>query len=205
MKPILLFLLLFIGVADSALAQKEEKSPTSKFLHKRGYVFPGGKKNLKRSTKWPDTLYYNTTYKSKLMGSVTIPITFSRVEFVDGKYQVTPTIGFGLGYTWFLGKFIFSENDKIIVDPTLFFGLVADIGVQNDFNLFRPAGFFTGAFVGTSAISLFFGYDFVTQSPTLGLGSRIDLYTLSQKFLNPIGNVRPVRKHKRRATPIIDE
>lgn len=204
MRPVLLFLLLLCLVHET-IGQKEEKSPTSKFLHKRGYTFPGRKKDSQRSTKWPDTLYYNTTYKSKLLGSLTVPITFSRVEFVDGKYQVTPTIGFGLGYTWFFGKFIFSENDKIIVDPTIFFGLVADIGVQNDFNLFRPAGFFTGGFVGTSAISLFFGYDFVTRSATLGLGSRIDLYTLTQKALRPIGDVRPVRRHKKRATPIIDE
>lgn len=200
------FLILLSFLTSVAFGQTEEKSPTAKFLYKRGYTYPGDKrKDPSRLSKWPDTLYYNTTYRSKLLGSPTIPITFSRVEVIDGKYQVTPTIGIGLGYTWFFGDFIFSENDRMIVVPTFFFGLVADIGVQSDFNLFKPAGFFTGGFIGTSALSFFFGYDFVTKSPTIGLGTRIDLYTLSQKSLRPIGKVRALRRHKKKVTPIIDE
>lgn len=205
MKMVIPFLLLSLITISVAIGQTEEKSPTAKFLFKRGYKFPGGIKDSATSAKWPDTLYYNTTYRAKLMGSPTIPITFSRVEYIDGKYQATPTISVGYGYTWFFGHFIFSENDKIIVDPTFFFGVIADIGIQNDFNISKPAGFFTGGFIGTQALSLFFGYDFITKSPTIGLGTRIDVFTLSQKALRPIGTVRALRRHRKMARPISDE
>jgi hypothetical protein len=204
MKIVLPFLMVALLVTSVAIGQEVPKSPTAKFLYKRGYTFPGAPRS-KRSDRWPDTLFYNTTYRAKMMGSPTIPITFSRAEFVDGKYQVTPTISVGYGYTWFFGHFIFSENDKIIVDPTFFFGLVADIGLQDNFNLFKPAGLFAGGFIGVQALSLFAGYDFVTKSPTIGLGTRIDLYTLRQKSLRPIGKISVVRRHKRLATPIDDE
>jgi len=199
------FLLLALSMPLAALAQLDQKSPTGLFLAKRGYKFPGIKRDSKDSIQWPDTLYYNTTYKTKLLGSPTIPITFGRIEYIEGKYQATPTFSVGYGYTWFFGRFIFSENDRLIVEPTIFFGLVADIGVQSDFNIFKPAGIFTGAFIGTQTISFFFGYDYVTHSPTVGIGSRIDVYTFSQKSLRPIGNVRELRKHKKRALPIMDE
>ena len=205
MKMVLPFLMLSFFVASVAIGQAEGKSPTAKFLDKRGYTFPGDSTDPERLAKWPDTLYYNTTYRAKLLGSPTIPISFNRVEFVDGKYQITPTIGIGYGYTWFFGHFIFSENDKIIVDPTFFFGLIAEVVLQNDFNLSKPAGFLTGGFIGTQAISLFAGYDLITKSPTIGLGARIDVFTLSQKSLRPIGKVRELRRHKKIAVPISDE
>lgn len=207
-----LLVFLFFAISMSR-GQTQEKSPTVKFLNKRGYRFPAvvdpkdtiRKTMNERTVKWPDTLYYNTVYKSTLLGSPTIPISFSRVEFVDGKYQVSPTISLGYGYTWFFGHFIFNENDKLTVDPTFFFGLIADIALQNDFNLKKPAGFFTGGFLGTQAFSIFSGYDFVTQSFTLGLGGRIDVFTISQKSLRPFGKVKELRRHKRLAMRIEDE
>ena len=194
---------IFVFITFTALAQKEEKSPTAKFLYKRGYTFPGNNKTKENSTgKWPDTLYYNTRYKSRLLGSPTIPISFTRAEFTSSQYQLSPTISVGYGYTWFFGHFTFSEEDKILVDPTLFFGLLADVGIQNGFDLRRPAGFFTGGFIGAQAFSLFVGYDWVTHSPSIGLGSRIDVYTLSQKALRPIGKVIAIRRRKKFANPI---
>ena len=207
MKTVSSFLMLSFFVTSLAIGQSRQKSPTAKFLYKRGYVFPGGDKSKqKKPTRWPDTLFYNTTYKSTLLGSPTIPFTLSRVEYLNGRYEITPTVSVGYGYTWFFGHFIFGENDKIIVDPIFFFGLIADIGLQNNFSLRqRPTGFFTGGFIGTSGFSLFAGYEFLSKSPTIGLGSRIDVYTLSQKSLRPIGRVRELRKRKRIARPIDDE
>lgn len=194
----------------SALAQfnQSKKSPTVQFLQKRGYHFPDTadkETNAKFFRKWPDTLYYNTAYVARLLGSPTIPISFSRIEYVDGKYQVSPTISLGLGYTWFTGNFIFNENDKISIDPKLFFGLVADVGLQNDFSFKELTGIFAGGFIGFGNFSLFSGYDFMTRSPSIGLGGRIDLYTVSQNFMRPIGKVKELRKHKKRAVPIEDE
>jgi hypothetical protein len=144
-------------------------------------------------------------YKPQLLGSATIPISFSRIEMIDGKYEVSPTLSIGYGYTWFTGDFIFNENDKITVDPGFFFGLVADVSLQNDFSFNKLAGFFTGGFIGFGDFSLFGGFDFVSGSAALGLGGRIDLYSVKQKALHPIGRVRELRKHKRIATPIENE
>ena len=155
--------------------------------------------------KWPDTLYYNTVYVPRLSGSPTIPISFSRIEYTDGKYQVSPTISIGYGYTWFTGDFIFNENDKILINPKLFFGLVADVGLQSDFSFKKLAGVFAGGFIGFGSFSLFAGYDFISQSPSIGLGGRIDLFTVKQNYLKPFGKVRELRRHKSAAPVILNE
>lgn len=203
----LILCLVTLGISLISFGQ-EEKSPIVNFLNKRGYHFPStiNNENIADSLKkWPDTLYYNTVYKAKLFGSPTIPISFSKIEYVNGKYEVSPTISIGYGYTWFFGDFIFNENDKITVDPTFFFGLITEIGLQNDFSLKKLASILTGGFIGFGAFSLFAGYDYITKSPSIGLGGRIDLYTVKQNYLKPIGKIREVRKHKSVSLPIADE
>jgi len=203
----LLFIIICSGIISTVYGS-DEKSPTVKFLNKRGYRFPDTSitqcipDSLK---KWPDTVFYNTVYKASLLGSPTIPLSFSKIEHINGKYQVTPSVSIGYGYTWFFGDFIFNENDKITIDPTFFFGLIGDAGLQSDFSLNKLASFFAGGFIGTGSFSLFAGYDFISKSPSIGLGGRIDLFTLSQNFLNPIGKVREARKHKSIALPISNE
>jgi hypothetical protein len=187
---------------------QEEKSPVVEWLLLRDYNFPDSTKGqvVPDSTqKWPDTIYYNTVYKARLLGSGTIPISFSKIVYSKGKYEVSPTISLGYGYTWFFGDFILNENDKITVDATFFFGLTAEIGLQNNLSLDKLAGFVTGGFIGTGAFSLFFGYDYISRSGTIGLGGRIDLYTIRQKALKPIGKVREVRRHKSIAPKVSNE
>lgn len=202
-----LLIIIYSGIISTAYGS-DGKSPTVMFLNKRGYNFPDTSitKNIPDSLKkWPDTVFYNTVYKATLLGSPTIPISFSKIENINGKYQVTPSVSIGLGYTWFFGDFIFNENDKITIDPTFFFGVIGDVGLQNDFSLKKLASIFTGGFVGVGAFSLFAGYDYLSKSPSIGLGGRMDLFTLSQNFLNPIGKVREARKHKSVAVPIGNE
>ena len=91
MKAIFLFLFYLIFLTKIANAQ-EEKSPTVKFLIKRGYTFTDSTQVNNRAEslkKWPDTLYYNTSYRATLLGSPTIPISFSKIVLENGKYQVT--------------------------------------------------------------------------------------------------------------------
>jgi hypothetical protein len=198
-----LFLAIFILISSIAIGQ-DTISPIVKFLSDRNYVFPNSptKKYSTSSTKWPDTLYYNTSYKAKLLGSVTIPISFSSIELAKGNYVVSPTVDLGLGYTWFYGDFIFEESDRILVNPTFFFGLLADAGLANYFSFNKFTSFFAGGFIGVGAFTLFGGYDFINNSPTIGLGGRIDLFTISSKFLNVHGKVYEARKHKKIAQPI---
>jgi hypothetical protein len=203
----ILLIIFYTGIISTVYGSVG-KSPTFTFLNKRGYKFPdtSNTQNIPNSLKkWPDTVYYNTVYKAALLGSPTIPISFSKIENINGKYQVTPSVSVGFGYTWFFGDFIFNENDKITIDPSFFFGLIGDIGLQNDFSLNKLASIFTGGFFGIGAFSLFAGYDYLSKSPSIGLGGRIDLYTLSQNFLNPIGKIRETRKHKSVAVQIENE
>ena len=203
-----LFFLCLILIVTGVKGQENEKSPIAKFLIKRGYSFPEeGEKNAQADSlkQWPDTMYYNTTYRATLLGSPTIPISFSRIEYVDGEYQVSPSISLGYGYTWFFGDFILNENDKITVDPGFLFGVIGDIGLQNNFSFKKLAGVFLGGFIGYGSFSLFGGYDFIGNSPTIGLGGRIDLYSVHQISLKPFGKVREVRKHKAIAPRVADE
>lgn len=203
-----IFLLLFFYSFLVYANAQDDKSPIVKYLYSRGYEFPDTPKReiMPDSLRqWPDTLYYNTVYKARLLGSPTIPISFSHIEYSRGQYQVSPTISIGYGYTWFFGDFIFNENDKITVDPGFFFGLVSDFGLQNDLSLKKLASFFTGGFIGLGSFSIFIGYDFVNKSQSLGLGGRIDLFTLKQKFLKPIGKVKEARRHKSIAPMIGNE
>jgi hypothetical protein len=203
-----IFLFIICSLLFISANAQQEKSPIVQFLLKRGYTFPDSirQSHLPDSLKkWPDTVYYNTTYRSRLLGTPTLPFSFSRLELVDGKYQLSPTISIGYGYAWFLGKFIFNENDKITVDPTFFFGLIGDVALQNDFTFKKLAGIFAGGFIGFGSFSLFGGYDFLASSPSFGIGSRIDIYTIYPKSLKPIGRVKPIRKHKRSSPRIENE
>jgi len=199
-------LLIFI----SSIATGQEISPIVKFLVKRNYTFPDSvAKNKRCLGKWPDTVYYNTVYKAKLLGSATIPISFSSIEFTNNSSSTNtaansnePLFGLGLGYTWFLGDFIFNENDKVTVDPTLFFGAVASGEFGSTEGIKQFASFVTGGFIGVGAFTLVGGYDFISHSLALGLGGRIDFFTISQNFLHVFGKVHEVRKHKKIAQPI---
>src|ERR1700722_2104500 len=113
-------LCVFLVYASSLIIAQEEPSPITKFLIQKGYTFPESstKNNAQVGFKqWPDTLYYNTVYKSKLLGSLTIPFFFSNIEITKGSFSVANTVNIGLGYTWFWGSFIFNEDDKITIDP----------------------------------------------------------------------------------------
>jgi len=201
-------LICIFGLFYSALQAQEKKSPTALFLYKWGYIFPDSTHTHNQpdsADKWPDTLYFNTAYRTKLLGSPTIPISFSRIELINGKYQVSPIISLGYGYTWFTGTFVFTETDKILVDPRFYFGAAADISLQNNLSFDKLAGLFTGVFVGFSSFSLFMGYDYITGSPSISIGGRIDVYTFHQLSLKPIGKVREERRHKTGALKIRDE
>ncbi len=91
------------------------------------------------------------------------------------------------------------------MDPTFYFGLITDAGLENNFSFNKLASFFTGGFIGVGAFTLFIGYDIINKSPSLGVGGRIDFYTVSQNLLHIIGKVHEARKHKSIAPRITGE
>ena len=206
-----LLLVSFLLYITSCVTEKDTRNPITQFLTKRGYTFPDSAKESdmsRKTSQWPDTLYYNTVYKSKLLGSITLPFLTSNIEIAGGipggVYTVSPTVSIGAGYTWFWGDFIFNEDDKITVDPKVFFGLAASTGLSDGLNL-KSGGLFASGFIGVSTFNLVFGYDIINHSPALGIGARIDFFSLSQKFLHVLGKVQEVRRHKSIARPITGE
>ncbi|MCX6257423.1 MAG: hypothetical protein NTW49_05945 [Bacteroidia bacterium] len=204
------FLLVLSVIVTTLIFGQDQKSPNYKFLIKRGYVFPGTLKQsqvISQETQWPDSLFYNTVYSATLLGSPTIPISFDRIEFKNGDYSIGSSLSLGYGYTWFLGDLTFNENGKMTIDPSFFFGFfAADIGLKSKFfTSIVTESIVTGVFVGFKAFSLFGGYDYFGKSVTLGLGARIDLYSISTGKLKPFGKVFEVRKHRKDAKPLTEE
>ena len=192
-------------VFASLLYSQEEESSVSHFLKKRGYKPPDGNasKHIIANSNWPDTVFYDTPYTCSLIGSATIPLTFSRIEFKGGDYKLGTTMSLGYGYTWFIGDFRFEQNDKILVDPDLFFGVSADIGLKNDFNTNKVTGAATvGGFIGIKSFSVFGGYDILAKSWTAGIGAKIDIFTLSQESIRPFGKVYSLKKPKSGAVAV---
>ena len=83
-----LFLIFSISFLAISMADGQDTTvPIVQFLVKRGYTFPDSiRKNHRPDSlqQWPDTLYYNTVYKSKLLGSITIPFLSSGIEIKGG-------------------------------------------------------------------------------------------------------------------------
>lgn len=195
-------------VCANAQEGLSEKSPTVQYLIKWGYTFPDSsmdKTLMNERVKWPKILYYNTIYKAKIFGSPTLPFNFTKIDLVDGKVEVISTISLGYGYTWFTGDFLFNEYDKILVNPSIYFGAVGNVGLQSNLSFSRLGSFFIGGFVGIGSFSFFAGYDFISLAPAIGLGGRLDLYSIWQDFLRPVGKVHELRKHKSFAIPITYE
>lgn len=198
MKKIFTFLL-FLACSISIINAQQDKSPLFKFLHKRGYRFAGAD-SLGKNDQWPDTIYYNTIYKAPLLGSPTIPFSFSSIDFNSGNFALNSAIKLGYGYTWFLGDFTFNEDDEVSIRQSFSFGVDADIDFKNSFLTGRPtSSFVVGAFFGLQTFSLFGGYDFLAKTTTLGIVTRIDIYTIFEPSLKPFGRITELRGHRKEA------
>ena len=198
MKKILSIIIIILCAISIGYAQ-QDKSPLFKFLHKRGYRFAGTDTSGKND-QWPDTIYYNTIYKSTLLGSPTIPFSFSSIDLSSGNFALNSAIKIGYGYTWFLGDFTFNENDELTIRQSFSFGFDADFDFKHSFITGRPtSSFVVGGFIGLQTFSLFGGYDFLEKTTTLGIVTRIDIYTIFQPSLKPFGKIRELRGHRKEA------
>ncbi len=195
-----------IFVFSAVLYSQEKESSVIRFLKKRGYVSPQqilSNRALKPNPNWPDIVFYDTPYTCSLLGSPTLPLTFSRIEFKGADYKLGTTMSLGYGYTWFVGDFRLERNGKILVDPQFFFGVAADIGLKNDFNSDKvTAGATLGCFAGIKSFSVFGGYDILAKSWTVGIGTRIDIFTLSQESVIPFGKVSSLSEIESDAIPV---
>jgi hypothetical protein len=199
MRKILLLAAIFLLTVFVTKAQ-QDKTPLFKFLHKRGYRFLNTNPS-KSCDKWCDTLFYNTIYRATLLGSPTIPFSFSSVAFdKKGNYSLNSAIKLGYGYTWFFGDFTFNESDQITIRQAFAFGLEGDFDLQNSFLSGKgTTSFVAGGFIGLQTFSLFLGYDLIQKTSVFGLVTRMDLYTIFPSMLKPFGKVRELSGHRKEA------
>jgi hypothetical protein len=202
MKSILSFTII-ITLAITSIHAQQDKSPLFRFLKKRGYQFHPT--DSLKNDQFPDTLYYNTIYKAPLLGSPTIPFSFSSINFSNKNFTLNSVLKFGYGYTWFVGDFVFTEDDEISIRQAFSFGIDADFDLTNSFLTgHATSSFVAGGFIGLQTFSLFAGYDFIAKGTTVGVVTRIDFYTLIEWTLKPIGKVYELRGHRKEAIRIKD-
>jgi hypothetical protein len=182
---------------------QENQTASEKFLSRYYSISTDTTRELKyfsaiksaNDPKWPSTMYYNTEYTAGLFGTPTIPITFNRLQIKDGKAQLGTSISMGVGYTWFFGDFTFLEDGSIKVDHQFLLGIAGDFSIQGSPNEAEiKTGATLGGFLGFKQISLFAGYDFVNKSYPVGIGARLDFFSLSSDKFYPYGTIRPVRE-----------
>jgi hypothetical protein len=142
-------------------------------------------------------MYYNTAYTSPIMGTPSIPVTFNRIDYKDGRASQGATLSLGLGYTLFFGSFTIEEDGSFKVDPQILFGVAAtgDLKPADPQGGGTQSGFTVGFFAGIKFIQAFIGHDFVNNATVVGLGSRIDAFNLTQAALWPYGSVQELYPH----------
>ncbi|NPV01493.1 MAG: hypothetical protein HPY53_08945 [Brevinematales bacterium] len=162
-----------------------------------------------QETKWPKVLYYNTPYCGGLLGTPTIPISFSRLVYSPDTKELylEPSFSIGVGYTFFTGEFYFTEDNKININPYFLFGFSLDIGARNESA--EKATVFSvtpGAFIGFSSFSLYVGCELMSRQWVLGIGFRLDFFSLDNSRFHVYGDkVIPVYGYPNNAKPINTE
>ena len=124
------------------------------------------------------------TICSIAMISPTVPISFTKLEFNNGKVKLGPAMDAGLGGVFLFGTATYEKNG-IKVDPGFFVGASVNGGAAEKF---ASPGELTGkfsvsAFGGFSSIAMSVGYDFVERTKFFGLATHIDTFSLLGKYL----------------------
>lgn len=113
----------------------------------------------------------------------TLPVTFSRLVKQDGEWSVGANITIGGSYVFMLGKGTGLSDGSISINPAFFIGITGNIGVVQDFKKNGiESSFMLGGVVGFSKVSALIGYDLLLDTPIIGIGTQIDLLTITDKL-----------------------
>jgi len=71
----------------------------------------------------PEHMYYDMPMRGGLIGTPTIPISFSRLvyDIPSAQWNLVPNLAIGVGYTWMVGNFTITKENLIHVDPVIVF------------------------------------------------------------------------------------
>ncbi len=112
------------------------------------------------------------------------PITLVRLNSDDSQnVRIEPILSVGLGYVWISGlSTIDAKNESIIIYPSSTIGIAASLGVINkvDGSAGTEGSLTLTGVIGLRSMLISFGYDFLSESPVVGMGFCVNLFTLSK-------------------------
>ncbi len=114
-----------------------------------------------------------------ILGTPTIPLTFSRVEKIQGEYRIGAALELGLGYSVVQGKALYNADGTISVDPELLAGLAVNVGARNGDTKLDSSLSLSGI-IGFSRVALTTGYDLLNKSWFFGLCTKVDTFSFTK-------------------------
>lgn len=112
-----------------------------------------------------------------------VPINFSRLEKDSvGNWRIGPQMSIGGAYYFMLGKGYANSNGTYQIEPYFLFGISLDAGLsQNLYTSGTVSNLNIGCVVGIyKYLNIMISYDIINQKPVYGLGTRIDLFSVTQ-------------------------
>lgn len=192
---LIIFSAITIGVYaqtdDSNITKKPENNTNKALSSSKGCLSKGGLsigKFINSDAKSIDgiinNIYYGVNYKGTF-GSVVIPINFNYLIVKDDSVSVGPSINIGVGYTWMNGSFYIGKDDNLNLNYNFVYGLAFNASYQNKNEITKyPVSALVGGFFGFKSISLYGGYDVLNKSGKFGLGTSININSLSNNALS---------------------
>ena len=113
-----------------------------------------------------------------------IPVTLVRLDYDDfDNVRIVPTISIGIGYFWISGSSIIdTKSESVRIYPKSILGIATSFGAISkvDGNTGIEGSFAVTGVIGIHPMTMSLGYDFLTKSPVIGVGFRVDFFALSR-------------------------
>ena len=113
-----------------------------------------------------------------------VPVTLVRLDYdVFDNARIVPTLSLGIGYFWISGSSIIDAKSKSVkIYPKNIIGITTSFGAINrvDGNVGIEGSFVLSGVIGIHPMAMSLGYDFLTKSPVIGVGFRVDFFALSR-------------------------
>lgn len=114
--------------------------------------------------------------------TTTVPVTFSRLEKVDGQWRIGATMSVGASYMYVVGRGTGQQGGNVQLAPDFFIGLVADFGITQGDTSGVASSLMGGIAFGFQHLAILAGYDLLRSRPVLGVGTQIQTLSITTKL-----------------------
>ncbi len=110
-----------------------------------------------------------------------VPITLVRLDFNEsGNSFIAPALSVGIGYAWISGVTIIdATSESLRIEPQTSIGIATSFGAVNGVDGITVSITVSGV-IGFNSLNMSLGYDLITETAVLGVGFRIDVFSLSR-------------------------